>query len=87
MKNWLGLVILVQTLFVLSCATTLQQKPVVGLEQVKKDTAELILDHKYFVIAYDKDHNIAKWVKYTLTKEDFEGLQNAPSLINTPVQG
>ena len=74
MKNAGSIVILfVLIQYLLSCSTgvpVVQQQP---LSQTLKDPNELLLDHKYFVISYDEDRNIAKWVKYNLTKKDLDG--------------
>lgn len=64
--------------FMFSCATNVVQVPAPLTEKVK-DSNELMLDHNYFVIAYDKEHNIAKWVRYTLSKSDLNGPGKRPS--------
>lgn len=80
MKSVLNIFFLFQIFLVtFSCATKFQLKPNSLTEKVQKDPNELMLDHQYFVIAYDKKHNIAKWVKYTLTKGDLNGPGKRPS--------
>lgn len=80
MKKIVNVLCLFQVIFItFSCATKVQLKPVTLVENSQKDANELMLDHKYFVIAYDKTHNIAKWVKYTLTKDDLNGPGKRPS--------
>ncbi|MES2803275.1 MAG: DNA/RNA non-specific endonuclease [Bdellovibrionota bacterium] len=79
MKNLIKCLILFQvTVLTFSCATKVQQKQFTLAEKAQKDPNELILDHKYFIIAYNKEHNIAKWVKYTLTKNDLNGPGKRP---------
>lgn len=81
MKNVLKCFILFQVILVtFSCATRVVQKLIPQVEVTsKKIPNELMLDHKYFVIAYDKEHSIAKWVKYTLTKDELNGPGKRPS--------
>ncbi len=45
-----------------------QQRP----ETLEKKDSSVFLDHKYFTILYDKDHRLARWVQYRLTKEDLQ---------------
>lgn len=74
MKSICSLVILAQIiLFGFSCATKVPQINEALVEKSKNDPNVLTLDHKYFVITYDKTNNIAKWVKYTLTKANLNG--------------
>lgn len=42
--------------------------------QVKEEKSEeVILNHRYFTISYNKIHRLANWVKYVLKKEDLNG--------------
>lgn len=42
------------------------------LETLEKKDSTVFLNHKYFTILYDKDHRLARWVQYRLTKEDLQ---------------
>ena len=64
--------------FLCSCATNVVQVAA-PLTEKNKDPNEILLDHKYFVIAYNKEHHLAKWVKYTLNKSDLNGPGKRPS--------
>ncbi len=65
---------------VLSGCSTLQTvEPV--LEEKKTESVkpnfekadEVILDHKFYVISYNKENRIANWVRYVLLKKDLKG--------------
>lgn len=42
------------------------------IKTIRKKDSPVFLDHKFFNILYDKDHRLAKWVEYRLTKADLQ---------------
>lgn len=67
------------TVFFNACATNYNKDTTEFVPNVIKNSNEVSLDHKFFVITYDLDHNIAKWVRYTLKKADLNGPGKRPS--------
>lgn len=75
MKKILKVLALLQcTVFFISCVTSNRRPPILIADQVKTELKVIRLDHKYFLIFYDQDRNIAKWTKYELRKEDLNGV-------------
>lgn len=70
-------IIWIAIIFITGCATSQNIFPEIPpykkqLESEQK-SKEIILEHKYFTIKYNKAHRLANWVKYTLRKEDLNG--------------
>lgn len=79
-KNNENLCIFLLLLFLAGCATT-KSKVEISKTPILEKTAEtstynaneIILNHKYFIISYNKYYRLANWVKYSLTKSDLNG--------------
>lgn len=42
-------------------------------KSIEQSTNDVVLDHKYFVLSYNKTHRLANWVKYNLKKIELNG--------------
>lgn len=40
---------------------------------ISNENKEIVLDHEYYVINYNRENRLANWVRYTLTKKDLRG--------------
>lgn len=69
------LIPLIALSFALTACSTIRTREGRGQPQVSESplSDEVILDHKYFTISYNKTHRLPHWVKYTLTKSDLNG--------------
>jgi len=70
-------------LFLITGCSTLE-KPVLEPLVLKTQTEtssvsdDLIIQHPYFILNYNKTHRLANWVKYTLRNEDLNGPGKRP---------
>lgn len=42
-------------------------------DKTRPSIAEVLLDHRFFLVNYNKDHRLANWVRYTIEKKDLGG--------------
>ncbi len=75
-SRFLGLITFI---FLSGCATVQNVEPVPDEEsiepakQISYKSEEIILNHKFYVISYNKENRIANWVRYVLLKKDLKG--------------
>lgn len=77
MKYFTLLLLLISTACQTTPSSTENSRSIQSLEEeesitYKKKDSTVLLDHKYFTVLYDKDHRLAKWVQYRLTKENLQ---------------